>query len=210
MAAAIPVNSSQSWIVAVPPETIPGDGFKLVRRRGDDEATEVFWRVVEESREHLARWIPWAIPTTKEDAKTYLQTKTDEWETMASFQFFLVLPSDDKEDAAFLPSANGIVAGCISLINRCGPGATEIGYWIAEKHTRKGLTKRASSLLTDFALTTMGASRVVVIHDKAIEASSGGVPRSLGFDRAEEYPQTGREPLPGEAGVLVRWVKLKP
>lgn len=201
------IKPENAWIAAAPPELIAGDGFILARRYSDCYATRAFFAVVEESRAHLEAVIPWAVPKTAEAAGAYLKMHEDSWHTRDGFQYFIILPSDDASDPAYLPSAKGIVAGCTGLFSRRGKYVAEIGYWMGEKHTRKGLAKKSTALLTSYSLseTGMGAERVDIIHEKSIEASSGGVPRSLGFERCEEFPNTTRAPLPGETGILVRW-----
>jgi RimJ/RimL family protein N-acetyltransferase len=168
-----------------------GDGCILRKRRAGADAVAYFAEL-EASREHLEQWIPWAVPKTLEAARDYLAFGEAAWDTGDAYHYFVVLP-------------DGQIAGAIGLFNRVGRGASEVGYWIGQRFCRRGLARRASWLLTRAAFECLGAERVEVHHEKALEASSGGVPRTLGFARADERPNT-REPLPGETGILVRWV----
>ena len=91
----------------------------------------------------------------------------------------------------------------IGLHGRIGPGALEIGYWVGEGHTGRGLATAGARALAEAALALPGVGRVEIHCDEANTASAA-VPRKLGFrlDRIEEALITA----PSETGRKLIWV----
>ena len=140
------------------------------------------------SIEHLRPWMPWAADFSRASQTEFLTGCERDWAAGAAYNYAILV--DDE------------VAGSAGLMARIGPGGLEIGYWVHQAYTRRGLATAASAALTDQAFALPGIDRVQIVHDE-LNAASGGVPRKLG------YTETGRRPLdhkpPGGTGVGVVW-----
>jgi RimJ/RimL family protein N-acetyltransferase len=99
--------------------------------------------------------------------------------------------------------APGEVIGAFGLHGRIGAGALEIGYWVAEAHTGKGVATDCARALTEAALALPQIERVEIHCDSANLASSA-VPRKLGY-RLAEVRET-KPSAPAESGKLEIWV----
>ena len=61
-----------------------------------------------------------------------------------------------------------------------GPDVVETGYWLRADATGHGYATEATAALIELAFTRLGARRIAICHDPD-NATSGGVPRRLGF-----------------------------
>lgn len=146
--------------------------------------------VVAENREHLRPWMPWADadPPTLEQRLALFH----DWEHARR----------KGDEAIYGIFVDGEVAGGGGLHRRLGPDGLEIGYWLAESFTGRGVMTVAAGLMTAAAFTVPGIELVEIHHDKANERSAG-VPRRLGFTLLDEV---AREPeAPAESGVGWHW-----
>ena len=110
----------------------------------------------------------------------------------------------DPADTAGWVNRDGALAGAIGLHRRVGDGGIEIGYWIAERYTRRGFATAAAEAITSVALALSGVKRVEIHCDEANTASAA-IPRKLGYrlDRIVSH-----EPeAPGETGRRMIWVR---
>jgi RimJ/RimL family protein N-acetyltransferase len=73
-----------------------------------------------------------------------------------------------------------VVLGGCGLHPRVGPGAVELGYWLAAAHTRRGLASRAAAALTEVAFTDPAIDHVEIRCDPR-NAASARVPARLGY-----------------------------
>jgi RimJ/RimL family protein N-acetyltransferase len=76
-----------------------------------------------------------------------------------------------------------VLGGC-GLYPRVGPGAVEIGYWLAAGHTGRGLATVAAGALTRIAFDTLGVERVEIRCDPR-NVASARVPHRLGYTTDE-------------------------
>ncbi|GAA3787993.1 GNAT family N-acetyltransferase [Amycolatopsis tucumanensis] len=177
----------------IPAETL-SDGVILLRRWWAGDA-ELLHRLVNESLDHLAPWMPWAVDGyTERDAREFLTLTRESWLAAETFDYAIVAP-------------DGAVAGSCGLMARIGRGGLEVGYWLAKVYTGRGWATRAARLLTDEAFR-VGANRVEIVHDVA-NHRSGAVPARLGFTRLDERPTR----LPGgtaATGRVAVWRKTAP
>lgn len=111
------------------------------------DAAEIF-AVVERNREHLAQWLAW-LPHTESanDIATYLATAQEEIARGTN------VPCTIRHAQR--------VVGAISLHNidrmhRCA----EIGYWLAQDATGKGLATKAARALITYAGASLDSHRV--------------------------------------------------
>jgi RimJ/RimL family protein N-acetyltransferase len=172
---------------------LPGEpgthGDVTVRRWRAEDAQELN-DAVAASREHLLPWMPWA--GEQPDTLARRRERIGEWEREWRA----------GGDCVYGIFVGGALAGGCGLHRRLGPGALEIGYWLAVGFTGRGVMTIAGALLTDAAFSMPEIGLVEVHHDKANEPSAG-VPRRLGFTLVREL---AREPqAPGEVGVECQW-----
>lgn len=176
------------------PEPELSDGEVRLRRWRDDDAAALY-RAVNDSLDHLAPFMPWAVRGYSEaDAVEFLAGTQREWREGVAFDYANVTP-------------DGEIMGGIGLMTRIGNGGLEIGYWIGEPYTGRGLVTKAAALLTTEAFR-IGAARVEIRHDQANQRS-GMIPWRLGFTRVGTAPAQ----LPGgtaSTGVHVYWRLLAP
>jgi ribosomal-protein-serine acetyltransferase len=160
------------------------DGDLVLRAWTSDDAPELH-RLVRANLDHLRPWMPWIAlePQTVEQRAG--------WERDRRAGGDVVL-------GVFL---DGEAIGGTGLHRRGGPDALEVGYWIAEPFTGRGLAQRLSTVLTTAAFEQPGVSHVRIGCDEANRASAR-VPEALGFtlvevdDRPVAAPgETGRHRL---------------
>ena len=165
----------------------------LLRCWQHDEAA-ILGDLVESNVEHLRPWMPWIKfePQTVTERVALIETWTRQWE--------------DDGGVVFGTFFDGFAIGSCGLQRRIGAGALDIGYWIADDHTRRGFATEITSALTTTAFDIAGIERVEVHTDEANEASAG-VPAKLGFHRDRVIE---REPLAAsESGRLIIWTMAK-
>ena len=152
-----------------PAETFTRDEFSLTRWSFADRAS--LPAVVSDSGAHLADWVFWAVGGyTDEDAAEFLRLTNENWEAGRAYDWAI--------------RVGGAIAGGIGVMTR--EGGVEIGYWLAEEFTGRGLVTRAASLLIEDAFRR-GAGYVEIKHDVA-NVRSGAVPARLGFSPARKEP----------------------
>ena len=139
-----------------PPELLrlPG-GLRLHRRRSAH--APALNRAVRANLEHLRPWMEWAAeaPTRARTAEL-TRAGTAAWEAGTDFMYL-----------ADLDDAPGRVVGAFGLHGRIGPGALEIGYWVAARHVGRGIATAAAGALTEAALALPGIARVEIRCDQA-------------------------------------------
>jgi ribosomal-protein-serine acetyltransferase len=169
-----------------PPEVIDAGPVTLRRWRAADLAASC--DAVLASLDHLRPWMPWAADFSRASQAEFLAGCERDWESGAAFNYAML--------------ADDAIAGSIGLMARIGPGGLEIGYWVHQAYTRRGLATAASAALVEHAFALPGIERVQIIHDE-FNVASGGVPRKLGFTEVERRPLDHRPP--GGTGVGVVW-----
>lgn len=126
------------------------------------------WAAIQESRELLRPWLPFA-DQSPDELRVWLTRAEAKWLTRE------MLP------CAILDRATGRIAGNLGLMVRDWEiGYFEIGYWLRASATGKGLMTDAVRLITDFAFDHLWANRVEIRCDARNERSAA-VPRRLGF-----------------------------
>lgn len=128
--------------------------------------------------------MPWAAqPPTEEEQAAFVRRVTENWDNGGSFSYWI------REDES------GQLVGGAGLHPRVGPGAIEIGYWVAATRVRRGYASAATEALTTAAFGMSGVKRVEVHCDEA-NVASASVPRRLGYrlDRVvDDEPVAPRE-----------------
>ncbi|MGE7432855.1 GNAT family N-acetyltransferase [Kitasatospora sp. NPDC001175] len=179
-----------------PPELIPLPGGFSLRRRTVADAPELN-AAVTASLDHLRPWMEWAGETPSLDhTREMTRAGVDAWQAGSDFMY--LLGADDRP---------GSVVGAFGLHGRIGPGALEIGYWVAVDHVGHGLATAAARALTEAALALPGVGRVEIHCDEG-NLASAAVPRKLGYrlDRVDDFAPTA----PAETGRRLIWITERP
>jgi RimJ/RimL family protein N-acetyltransferase len=160
--------TSQPPILLAIPETLEGQRVTLRPwRRGDGRA---LWDAIDESRDHLAPWMPWIDDTRNpDDSEEYAIRSGVRW--------------DLREDLALgiFARESGRVLGGTGLhridwrIRRF-----EIGYWLRKDAEGHGYVSETVQLLTRLAFDELDACRVEIRMD-TVNGRSRRVPERLGF-----------------------------
>lgn len=150
------------------------------------------------SRTELERWTPWVLAESESVATLRGRLERFARHFAAGVEWRYALVPRDGPD---LP------IGECGLFPRVGPGALEMGYWLATSATGRGLATEAAAALGDEALRLDGIARVEVRCDPD-NAASMRVPERLGYRArptpVEEPPTDGR---PG--GTVIVWERLR-
>jgi len=183
-----------------PPERIEVADAGVVLRRHRLDDVDALHAVIEESRDHVRPFMPWA-DQSRDDTAGFVTTAVERWDSGEDFSFLVTGPAEPEADE---PER---LLGGAGLHSRPGPGAFEIGYWLRPDATGRGVMTAVAGCLADVALSLAGVERVEIHCDEA-NVRSAAVPRRLGFtlDRMEDTPITS----PGEHGRHMIWVRRRP
>jgi ribosomal-protein-serine acetyltransferase len=108
------------------------------------------WTVVDGSRWHLERWLPWVpFNNTPEASQRYAEACAADWDAGRAVRFGV----RDRATRALL----GVVGldSCVHLHRSC-----ELGYWLRLDATGRGLMTESAKTCVDFALTRLGVHRI--------------------------------------------------
>lgn len=127
---------------------------------------------VDESRQHLAPWIPWVQedPSSLDEQIKRLRRYRAEFDLDQDFVYGIFNLAEDE------------VRGGTGLHTRRGKDIREIGYWIHKDHTHQGLATEATQALVKVAFEIDCVQRVEIRCDPSNLASSA-IPIKLGFSR---------------------------
>lgn len=143
--------------------------------------------VIPANRAHLATFLPWARdePVGRARRAELVAQFRREFAARQTFTFGIFL-------------TEGSYIGGTGLHARIGPGALEIGYWIARDDQGHGYVTEAASALTRVGLFYAGAGRIE-IRCEPENARSRRVPERLGYrlvdTRVDACGGDGREEL---------------
>jgi ribosomal-protein-serine acetyltransferase len=130
---------------------------------------EPMFRVVEENREHLARWLPWVDGTRS-------AVDVAEWIRRALEQFAR------NEGWHAVLSHQGDVVGAVGFKPVDWSNLrVELGYWLAEEYQGRGLVTSAARTAVDYAFREWRLNRVEIRCAVGNERSAA-IPRRLGFE----------------------------
>ena len=143
----------------------------VVLRRHQPGDVDALQAVIEESRDHLLPFMPWAAQDRAETA-AFVAKAADGWATGESFNYLVTEPG---------AAGNGerLLGGC-GLHRRGEPATIEIGYWLRPDAVGRGVMTAAAAALREAAFAIDGISRVEIRCDVA-NVRSAAIPRRLGF-----------------------------
>jgi RimJ/RimL family protein N-acetyltransferase len=154
--------------VGTPPYRIETE--RLVIRCYDPSDATILEDAVWRSRDHLWTFMPWT-PAEREDISTVV-------ERLRAFR--AEFDRDENWIYGIFSRDESRIVGGTGFHPRGGPGALEIGYWVAAEMVRQGIATETSAVLTRAAFEHAGVDRVDIGADARNEASLG-VGRKLGF-----------------------------
>jgi 5-(carboxyamino)imidazole ribonucleotide synthase len=154
-----------------PPERIDIDTAGVVLRRHQPDDVDALQAVIEESRDHLLVFMPWAAQPRAETA-SFVAKAAEGWASGESFNYLVTEPGAAGDGERLL-------GGC-GLHRRGQPATIEIGYWLRPDAVGRGVMTAAAGALRDAAFALDGISRVEIRCDVA-NVRSAAIPRRLGF-----------------------------
>jgi ribosomal-protein-serine acetyltransferase len=172
------------------PAEVISRGEVILRRHRPDDLDAVLLAVTE-SRDHLRPWMPWAQGYSRASAQEFLAKAARDWDEGTAYNYAI--------------TSGGAIAGGSSLMARIGPGGLEIGYWMHQAYTRRGLATAAAAALTEQAFKLPGVQRVEIVHDE-LNIASGKIPAKLGFTDVARRPIDPPSPEGTGTGIVWRLV----
>ena len=143
---------------------------RLVIRCWQPKDAPLLKKAIDQSREHLKPWMPWAHD--KPESVVKYAERLRKWRGMFDFGQDFVFGIFDRKET--------VVLGGTGLHTRVGDDAREIGYWIHKDHIGAGLATETVSALLKVAFEIESIHRVE-IHCDPNNKRSSAVPKKLGF-----------------------------
>lgn len=143
----------------------------------EDDALALY-ALTDGSRDYLAKYLPWVDSTLS---------------TADSLEFIkdCIVKRDSDEQYAFGIFFEGKLVGHMSLMKLKHPkDPPEIGYWVSQDYSGKGITKRSAKALTNFGLNRLGLEKIVI---RAVEDNIGSnkVAENLGYSIYQKEVKDG-------------------
>jgi RimJ/RimL family protein N-acetyltransferase len=167
-------------------------GERVLVRPYRVEDAEALREAVEESREHIRAWLPFA------DAHQTIE-ETRDWITHTIAQWLL---RENMGTGVFLREDGAFLGGLGLHIRSWEIGFFEIGYWLRASAEGHGYMREAVSLLIEFAARDLLASRLEIRCD-ARNARSAAVAERLGFKREGHIRNGLHAPIGGMRDTLI-------
>lgn len=139
----------------------------------DIGSAEALFDATDRSREYLAKYLPWVNDTTSvEDSRAFIESVQEKRASGEEYGFGIIL--------------GGQVVGHISLMHVKGENGKipEIGYWITESASGKGVTTKVARAVTQLGLKELQLD-LILIRAAADNTASNWIARSLGYYKDE-------------------------
>lgn len=174
------------------PERIEHPRFVL-RCREESDAPLV-QAAVDRNLDHLRRFMPWAWrePEPLEEKIARIRMAREKFTRGEEWQYGIFSRDETR------------MLGAIGLHPNVAAGTVEIGFWVCQSAQGRGIVTGAARLLTNLALTRLGARRVEIRCDVRNERSAA-VARRLGFVLAD----TRDEVYEGHSRRAQTWVRTR-
>lgn len=134
---------------------------------------------LDRNADHLVPWIPWAtgeaVPLDQAEAR--VRSAAEEFAAGTNFSW-AICSSDERQ-----------LWGGTGLHPRIGPGGVEIGYWVDQQETGRGLASEVAAVMLETAFSAAEVDRVE-IHVDERNVPSRRIPVRLGFSLVEEVQQS--------------------
>jgi RimJ/RimL family protein N-acetyltransferase len=158
-----------------PPASIELPGVRLRRWSASD--APALRAALAENDAHLRAWTPWVI----DGREPGLSLEERLARHAAGFD------AGTEWVYGLFDRAETEVLGGVGLYPRVGPRAVELGYWLAARHTGRGLATVASAALTALAFASPDVGHVEIRCERR-NAASARVPERLGYTLLEPSP----------------------
>jgi RimJ/RimL family protein N-acetyltransferase len=157
---------------------------RLILRMPRDGDARSLWEAIEESREHLAPWMPWVSRYgSPDDAHDFVRRA--ETENAGHTTLFLLIES--REQPGRILGGTGFHDIDWSI------PALETGYWLRASAEGHGYMTEAARAMRDFAFQELGAQRLAITCDPA-NVRSARVAERLGFQLEGRLRNAARTP----------------
>ena len=151
-----------------PEITTMTDGV-VTLRRVDLTDVDALAEGVRASIDRLHPWMPWAkMDHSRDDAAWFVATTWLHWHGGKSYEFLVT----DAEDGRML--------GMCGLNSVSSDGRANLGYWVREGETGRGVCTAAARLVARFGFEQLGLSRIRLFH-AAGNLGSQRVAEKVGF-----------------------------
>lgn len=148
-------------------EELPIDRHINLRAVREDEAGALFERT-DDSREYLAEYLPWVHKTTSPaDSLDFIRSIQQERAEGSQYGFGIYY--DDR------------LVGHISLMHLSDGQKPEIGYWIDQNSSGRGITTKAAGRVTQFGFETLKLQEILV-KAAVTNIASNKVAQKLGYE----------------------------
>lgn len=129
---------------------------------------EELYRLTDNNRKFLDKWLPWVKHTNSDkDTKEFIKGCLKKHIKGEGFNFVILYKNK--------------IAGNVSLVEISKfRNQAEIGYWLAEKYSGKGLMTRSCKALVDLCFDELKLNRVIIKCETRNKASQR-IPERLGF-----------------------------
>ena len=160
-----------------PPTHISIDASTELRLLSESDAPELF-RLIDQNRVHLRRWLPWVDATqTEEDERLFLRASRAQLLNNNGFACSICYQGQIAGNIGYHP---------IDWSTQ----RVEIGYWLAEQFQGQGLMTKACQAFTAYAFDALQLNKVE-IRCAPDNIRSCAVPQRLGFIREGLIRQAG-------------------
>lgn len=134
----------------------------------EERHAQALFDLTERNREHIGEWLPWVEDVkSAEDTRSFIKGALKQFSENDGFQAGIFY--------------KGELAGCIGYHQFAwATRRTEIGYWLGQDFTGKGIMTRAVRRLVEYAFGELGLNRVE-IRCAPGNLKSRAIPERLGF-----------------------------
>jgi RimJ/RimL family protein N-acetyltransferase len=165
-----------------PPVAYRIETARLVVRCWSPEDAFMRRLALDDSDRHLRPWIPYM----KDEPQTLEETAG--WLRMMRAAFDL---DQEYRYGVFNPDETQLI-GETGLYKRAGPGAREVGYWIAKEATGQGYATEAALVMLRIAFEISRVDRVEM-HCAPDNMASSAIPRKLGLTHEATLSRRSRD-----------------
>ncbi len=144
----------------------------------EERHAPALFELTDRNREHLREWLPWVDGTTSlEDSRTFIRVSLETFSYNNGFPVGIWY--------------QGYLAGCIAYhYFAWNTRRTEIGYWLGQEFSGKGIITRAARKLIEYGFGELGLNRIE-IRCAPGNLKSRAIPERLGFTREGILRQVG-------------------
>lgn len=150
-----------------PSNKIVIDDHTMLSVLADSEA-DLLYSLVDKNRQYLAEFLPWAASNNRDDSIDFIKKVHNDRGAKTDYGYGIYI--DD------------VLVGHISLMH-LSPGQTpEIGYWIGEEYSGRGITTRAAEKITQLGITELDLD-VIVLKTAVTNPASNKIAQKLGYKK---------------------------